>query len=566
MAQVDMNVVHEFVSEIKQPQQERNSVYSAIVSNVDSQGVVWVNIAGSDKETPTALSSAEVKKGDTVSVEFRNNKWYIGGNFTNPSAGTQRVTAVENNAYRALNAANSAETSAASAQASAEAASVAAQDAQTTANAVHDIAVQAQTDATAASQAASAASTAASQAQTDATAAGTAASAAQSSANAAGIAASRAQAAADAAQGDIDDQQEYFWHDALGAHVLSDADTSNGRYRTDIKGAGFEINQVPASGSEITVASFGASGAQIGQSGAAHSVIDADGQRFYAADGTTQLANIGYGEGAAESGTAVAPYYTFGTRTGASRGNYSIAEGVNTTASALASHSEGRYTQATDNDSHAEGYSSKAKGAHSHAEGDAAIALGTASHAQNQYTIAAKRSQTAIGTFNEEDTSTSTTHPSGISSYGDYAFIIGNGTNSNARSNALTVDWNGNVEAAGDITVKGHSSPIGKVESAGWNVSSSSASGGTPLTGSITLTPGVWLIVVSLPSVSRTHQYYLSNISGPKHKYYSAVSMGTFSCIYQADSTITTAVMSGASASTSYTNTDRGHLEAVRIA
>ena len=39
--------------------------------------------------------------------------------------------------------------------------------------------------------------------------------------------------------------------------------------------------------------------------------------------------------------------------------------------------------------------------------------------------------------------------------------IIGNGTADNARSNALTVDWSGNVEAAGEIIDgNGNSIPI----------------------------------------------------------------------------------------------------------
>ena len=35
---------------------------------------------------------------------------------------------------------------------------------------------------------------------------------------------------------------------------------------------------------------------------------------------------------------------------------------------------------------------------------------------------------------------------------GDYALIIGNGTDDNNRSNAATVDWQGNVKTAGSVT------------------------------------------------------------------------------------------------------------------
>jgi hypothetical protein len=90
-------------------------------------------------------------------------------------------------------------------------------------------------------------------------------------------------------------------------------------------------------------------------------------------------------------------------------------------------------------------------GKYSIAEGKDACARGEASHAQNLGTIAAKRSQTAMGVYNEEDTSSTTTHPSGDARYGDYALIIGNGSSDSSRSNALTVGWDGTVTHDGDV-------------------------------------------------------------------------------------------------------------------
>ena len=52
--------------------------------------------------------------------------------------------------------------------------------------------------------------------------------------------------------------------------------------------------------------------------------------------------------------------------------------------------------------------------------------------------VAENDSQVSIGRYNDNQSGN--------------AFEIGNGTADNARSNALTVDWSGNVEAAGDIT------------------------------------------------------------------------------------------------------------------
>ena len=186
----------------------------------------------------------------------------------------------------------------------------------------------------------------------------------------------------------------------------------------------------------------------------------------YDADGNiVSIAHLGYDEGAAESGTetAIMPYYTFGTRlSGSTVGNYSVAEGYNVTASGFTSHAEGRNTVASDryahaegahttasgsqshaegrntvasgHFAHAEGSASEATGLHSHAEGTESVASGLGSHAQNTHTIADGVSQTAIGRYNKT---------------GDHAFIIGNGTPAGGRSNAFTVDWSGNVNAAG---------------------------------------------------------------------------------------------------------------------
>lgn len=113
--------------------------------------------------------------------------------------------------------------------------------------------------------------------------------------------------------------------------------------------------------------------------------------------------------------------FTFGTRTGERPGPLSFASG--------------RLTEATGMYSSAFGDGVAAWGDSSHAEGIGSRALGNASHAQNRGTIAHGPDQTAMGRFNVEDTND------------DYALIIGNGTSDSARSNALTVDWNGNIAA-----------------------------------------------------------------------------------------------------------------------
>lgn len=76
-----------------------------------------------------------------------------------------------------------------------------------------------------------------------------------------------------------------------------------------------------------------------------------------------------------------------------------------------------------------------ASGAYSHAEGNSTTAIGNYSHAEGNNTKASSNAQHVQGKYNIED------------SAGKYAFIIGNGT-SNARSNALAVDWSGDIYPA----------------------------------------------------------------------------------------------------------------------
>lgn len=195
-----------------------------------------------------------------------------------------------------------------------------------------------------------------------------------------------------------------------------------------------------------------------------------------------EIAHLGYGEGSGSSGTAKAPYFTFGIRVG-NKGNYSVAEGLNTRASGYCAHAEGNDAQATGNlshaecraiasgfESHAEGDESAATGIASHAEGYFTHAYGNYAHAQNYYTKANGIAQTVIGKYNAEDTTS--------------AFIIGNGTESN-RHNALKVDWDGNLEC----------NNIGKTLSASASKTIDTAGIDTYTEGpSVTLDAGVWVV------------------------------------------------------------------------
>lgn len=144
-----------------------------------------------------------------------------------------------------------------------------------------------------------------------------------------------------------------------------------------------------------------------------------------------------------------------GYRTEAS-GYYSHAEGQDTIASDKGSHAEGCYTIASNIASHAEGYSTEASGIRSHAEGNYTKALGDYSHAEGNYITTSGEFQHAQGKFNIDD----------VDAKGEalntYAHIVGNGT-ADARSNAHTLDWEGNAWYAGDVYV-GSTSGINKDE------------------------------------------------------------------------------------------------------
>lgn len=215
---------------------------------------------------------------------------------------------------------------------------------------------------------------------------------------------------------------------------------------------GLEVYQ-NVSNTATRVASFGASGAVIGENsdGKSRSEINSNGMQVIRNDNGTdvQIASLGYTLGPDhEGGTSYAPVFTFGTRfpyIDYPLGNYSSTEGIYLVAEGYAAHAEGFASKARGDYSHAEGDYSEGNGEAGHGEGYMSAADGDYSHAQNENTVASKKAQTVLGTFNIEDESQTTTHPSGNAAYGQYAFIIGNGTGPLHFGNAFTVDWAGNV-------------------------------------------------------------------------------------------------------------------------
>ena len=129
-----------------------------------------------------------------------------------------------------------------------------------------------------------------------------------------------------------------------------------------------------------------------------------------------------------------------GRKAGSTVGEYSIAEGVNTTASGGGSHAEGGSTEATGDvshaegggssrasgyASHAEGVSTRASGYASHAEGTNNDAIGSWSHTEGYGTIANNESEHASGQFNVSNE--------------DTLFSVGDGTDFDNRHNAFEI-------------------------------------------------------------------------------------------------------------------------------
>ena len=187
-------------------------------------------------------------------------------------------------------------------------------------------------------------------------------------------------------------------------------------------------------------------------------------------------------------------YLTVGSREASGNiGNYSIAEGADviaggyashaegnaTTASGFVSHAEGNATTAGGYASHAEGYATTASGFTSHAEGEATTASGWNSHAEGvrttasgdyshaggRRTVADGNCMTAVGKYNTENSGK--------------AFVVGNGTSDTARSDAFTVDWDGNTTMKGRLVCHGMAGEIkmwaGNKIPAGWVLCDGSA-------------------------------------------------------------------------------------------
>ena len=169
-------------------------------------------------------------------------------------------------------------------------------------------------------------------------------------------------------------------------------------------------------------------------------------------------------------------------------GTNSVATGVNVVAEGNQSHAEGMMTKAIGENSHAEGTWTNASGGNSHVEGLYTTALGKSEHVSGQFNVLDTATTWVAGTsYNVGDVvsrvengvtkiyrcKTANSNASWASSnweeYGQYLFVVGNGTDGNNRSNAFSVDWDGNTKTSGKMVVGKYNEVIDVNTIAGWS-------------------------------------------------------------------------------------------------
>ena len=232
------------------------------------------------------------------------------------------------------------------------------------------------------------------------------------------------------------------------SHAEGNKTTASGDY------SHAEGNQTTASGDyshaegNQTTASRNYSHAEGWNTKATNSVAHAEGNKTTAsgdyshAEGnqTTASSSSSHAEGNSTTASG-ANSHAEGYKTIASGAASHAEGGSNVTASGDCCHAEGGATKASNYCDHAEGEESEANGGASHAEGGGTIASGMYSHAEGQGTIAMAVASHVVGKYNIED-----------KGY-QYVEIVGNGTR-NIRSNARTLDYNGNEVLSGALTTK----------------------------------------------------------------------------------------------------------------
>ncbi len=138
-------------------------------------------------------------------------------------------------------------------------------------------------------------------------------------------------------------------------------------------------------------------------------------------------------------------------------GNYSVALGRSSTASGTNSTAMGISTTASGSFATAMGYDTLASGALSSAMGYCTTASGRRSTALGSSTVASSYAETALGSFN----TLYTPNADGAWDVNDRLFVIGNGTGSTSRSDALVMLKDGDTTLNGKLALNGALSATG---------------------------------------------------------------------------------------------------------
>ena len=164
--------------------------------------------------------------------------------------------------------------------------------------------------------------------------------------------------------------------------------------------------------------------------------------------GATGSSSIAMGQGTIASGlysTAMGYSTTASNRAGTAMGD-------RTTASAWYSTAMGTETTASGSSSTAMGASTTASGDMSTAMGFETTASGINSFAIGEETTASDYASLSIGTYNLVNSVVTTGGDANNFDTDNAAFVIGNGTASNAVSDAFVVRFNGDATLSGDLT------------------------------------------------------------------------------------------------------------------
>lgn len=179
---------------------------------------------------------------------------------------------------------------------------------------------------------------------------------------------------------------------------------------------------------EDPVASFGEK-IVLGVSNDIYITISNLGMEIYRKSSGAPIAQMLWGKVSNNEGALIeGPYYSLGSgrNTESGIGASSLVEGIDCTASQVASHAEGFQTNATGCHSHAEGFWTLASGNSSHAEGGNTEASGACSHAGNDGSVASGDNSTAINGGNASGEGSLAVFPESQANH-TYAAAMGQG-------------------------------------------------------------------------------------------------------------------------------------------